>query len=133
MAKSDKKREETVEVRRYSEALKIELVKELDSGRLSVKEAMEYYDIGWSRTISRWRRQYGKDVKKTRVVRVIMKNEQERIRALEKLLSDKELELIAMRALAQVYEEDYGEDLKKRLPSERLAKLEKLKRAAKLT
>ena len=108
MAKGDKKREEVIEIRRYSEALKIELVKELESGRLTVKEAMEHYDIRWSRTINRWSRKYGRETKKTRVVRVIMKDEQVRIRSLEKALADKELELLATRSLLQVYEPKNG-------------------------
>ena len=132
MTKGDKKRVEVIEVRRYSEALKIELVKELDSGRLTVKEAMEYCDITWSRTISRWRRKYGKETKNTRIVRVIMKDEQARIRSLEKALADKELELLALRSLVQVYEEDYGESIKKKRTSEQSAKLEKLRIEAKL-
>lgn len=132
MAKGDKKREEVLEIRRYSEALKIELVKELESGRLTVKEAMEYYDIECRRTIYRWSKKYGRAPKKTRIVRVIMKDEQERIRCLEKALADKELELLATRSLLQVYEEDYGESIKKKRSSEQLAKLEKLRVAAKL-
>lgn len=132
MAKASKGKELYKEVRQYSEALKMEVVKELDSGKLNVREAMEFYDVPWSRTIYRWRKKYGKDRRETRIVRVVMKNEQERIRTLEKALADKEIELMALRALNQVYEEDYGEDLKKKLSHEQLANLEKLKKGAKL-
>lgn len=132
MTKTKESKEAYKEVRQYSEALKMEVVKELDSGKLSVKEAMEFYDIAWSRTINRWQKKYGKDRRETRIVRVIMKNEQERIRTLEKALADKEIELMALRALNKVYEEDYGEDIKKKLSPEQLANLEKLKKGAKL-
>ena len=37
MAKGDKKREEVLEIKRYSEALKIELVNELDSPRVCLE------------------------------------------------------------------------------------------------
>ena len=132
MAKRKERGEDYKEVRQYSEALKIEVVKELDSGKLSVREAMEFYDIPWSRTIYRWLKKYGKDRRETRIVRVIMKNEQERIRTLEKALADKEIELMVLKALNQVYEEDYGEDIKKKLSPERLADFERLKKGAKL-
>ena len=132
MGKIKERGEPYKEVRQYSEALKMEVVKELDSGNLRIREAMEFYDIPWSRTIYRWLKKYGKDRRETRIVRVIMKSEQERIRTLEKALADKEIELMVLRALNQVYEEDYGEDLKKKLSPERLANLEKLKKGAKL-
>ncbi len=46
-------------------------------------------------------------------------------------MADKEIELMALRALNKVYEEDYGEDIKKKLSPERLSNLEKLKQVAK--
>ncbi len=74
MTKNRKSKEPYKKVRQYSAALKMEVVKELDSGQLSVKEAMEFYNIPWRRTINRWQRKYGKDQREIRIVRVIMKN-----------------------------------------------------------
>lgn len=113
-------------MRRYSEALKLQVVKELDEGCLTVREAMEFYDIPWRKTVNRWRQQYGKDRGKTKVVRVLMKSEQQRIRELEKALVEKDLENIKLRARLEVIAEDYGEDIKKKLSPERYAELEKL-------
>ena len=45
MTKTKESKEPHKEVRQYSEALKMEVVKELDSGKLSVREAMEFYEI----------------------------------------------------------------------------------------
>ena len=104
---------EVRELRRYSEALKLQVVKELDEGCLTVREAMEFYDIPCRRTVNRWRQQHGKDRTKTRIVRVMMKSEQQRIRELEKALSDKELANIKLRAQLEAIEERYGEDIKK--------------------
>ena len=114
-------------VRRYSEALKLQVVQELEQGCLSVKEAMEYYDIPWRRTVDRWRRRYGKDKTNVRVVRVIMKSEKERIRELEKALADKEIENIAYKALVSVYEDEHAEEMKKKLDSKRLKEFEELR------
>jgi transposase len=117
---------EELEVRRYSEALKLQVVKELDEGCLTVGEAMEFYDIRWRKTINRWQRRYGKDNRKTKVVRVLMKSEQQRIRELEKALADKELDNIKLRAQLEAIEERYGEDIKKKLSPERYSELERL-------
>lgn len=114
------------EVRRYSEALKLQVVKELDEGCLTVREAMEFYDIPWRRTVNRWQQRYGKERVNTKVVRVLMKSEQERIRELEKALVKKDLENIKLRAELEVLHEDYGEDIKKKLGPERYAEHEKL-------
>jgi transposase-like protein len=132
MGNNEKQADEVVEIRRYSEALKMSVVSEIESGRLNVREAMRFYDITWRKTINRWQQKYGKDRKKTRVVRVVMKSEHERIQALEKALADKELELLASRTVASLYEEVYGEDVKKKLSPARLAKLEQLRKEAKL-
>jgi len=116
------------EIRRYSEALKLQVVKELDEGCLTVREAMEFYDIPWRRTVNYWRQQYGKNRVKTKVVRVLMKSEQHRIRELEKALADKELELLVAKSFISVFEEDYGEEIKKKASPDRLRKLEKLRK-----
>ena len=129
MEKLNKIRNEKLEVRRYSEALKFEVVKSLDSGSLTVSDAMEFYDIPWRRTINRWRQKYGKNSRETRIVRVMMKSEQERIRELEKALADKELELLRMKTFLLTWEEDYGEDLKKKVSPERLETYEKLRKS----
>lgn len=116
------------EIRRYSEALKLQVVKELEVEGLTISEAMEFYDIPNRRTIDRWREKYGKDRGKTRVVRVMMKSEQDRIRELEKALADKELENLKLKCQLAVIEEDYGEDIKKKLTPEQWERLEKLRK-----
>lgn len=114
-------------VRRYSEALKRQVVEEVESGRLRVKEAMEYYDIPWRRTIDRWRQRYGNNRRGTKIVRIVMKDEQERIRELEKLVSDLELKNRVREAQLEIWEERYGDDLKKKLNTKELEEYEKLK------
>jgi transposase-like protein len=114
-------------VKRYSEALKLQVVQELEQGCLTVSEAMDFYDIPWRKTLNRWQRRYGKDKTRVRVVRVIMKSEKERIRELEKALADKELENIAYKALVSVYEDEHAEEMKKKLDPKRLKEFEELR------
>jgi len=116
-------------VRRYSEAVKLQCVSDIERGRLTVKEAMEWYDIPWRRTIDRWREKYGKDKKKTKIVRILMKSEQERIRELEKLVADLQIENRIKTAQIQLWEEEKGEKaLKKRLNTQQLKEYEERKK-----
>lgn len=110
-------------IRRYSESLKIQVVEEVESGKLTTREAAKFYDIIHTRTINRWVRKYGKTQYQTKVVRVIMKSEQERIRELESALADA---LLGRRVLAAQLEsyEGYAPDLKKRLSGKELKEFE---------
>jgi transposase-like protein len=114
---------ETKVIRRYSESLKMQVVEEVESGRLTTKEAADFYDISHARTVNRWVRKFGKAQYRTKVVRVIMKSEQERIRELESALSDA---LLGRRVLAAQLEsyEGYVPDLKKRLSGKELKEFE---------
>lgn len=114
-------------VRRYSEGMKRQVVEEVESGRLNVKEALEYYDIPWRRTLDRWRRQYGNSKRGTKIVRIVMKDEKERIRELEKLVADLELRNRVQQAELELWEEEHGDSLKKKLTTERYKEYEKLK------
>ena len=111
-------------IRRYSEALKHNVVEEVESCRLTVREAQESYDIPSGRTISRWVRQYGKAVLPTRIVRVIMKDEAQRMEALEKLNSSLQVENAMMRAQYEIMIEQRGEEIKKKLSTKRLKEFE---------
>lgn len=116
-------------VRRYSEALKRQVVEDIEKGSLSTKEAMEWYDVPWRRTIDRWREHYGKNKGRTKVVRIFMKSEQERIRELEKLVSDLTIENRVRKAQLEIAEEHIGvENLKKRLSTQQLKEYEERKK-----
>lgn len=111
-------------IRRYSEALKQEIVQEVENCKLTLREAQEYYDIPHKRTISRWVRRYGKDVLPTRVVRVIMKDEAQRMAELEKLNSSLQIENAIMRAQYELALEERGEAIKKKLSTKQLKEFE---------
>ncbi|MCB0334375.1 MAG: transposase [Bdellovibrionales bacterium] len=119
-------------VRRYGEWLKRQVVEDIERGCLTVKEAMEWYDVPWRRTIDRWRQQYGKNSKTTRVVRIFMKSEQERIRELEKLVADLEIENRVKSAQLEIIEEwGLEEDIKKKLNTQQLKEYEERKKRIK--
>jgi transposase-like protein len=118
--------------KKYSSPFKQKVVYEIESGKLSISEAMKIYDIGGAQTISRWMVQLGKHHLLGKVVRIEMKDEndkvkelQDRVRKLEKLLADKELDNLMTEAFLELMAEDTGIDLeefKKKADKERLIK-----------
>ena len=116
----------------YSTAFKLKVVEEIESGKFSITEAGKIYDIGGAQTISKWMVKFGKSHLLSKVVRVEMKDEkdklkelQERVRKLEKLLADKELDNLMNEAFLEILAEDNGIDLeefKKKADKERLTK-----------
>lgn len=67
---------------RYSEAFKHQVIEEVESGRLSVWEAMRKYGTGEG-TIGRWIKRRGKLELLPKVIRVEKPNEKSRIKELE--------------------------------------------------
>jgi transposase-like protein len=58
------------DVIRYSEAFKLQIVRELEQGKLpSVNAAQEAYGIRGSSTVGRWVRKYGKSHLQRKVLR----------------------------------------------------------------
>ena len=116
----------------YSTAFKLKVVEEIESGKFSMTEAGKIYDIGGAHTIHKWIVKFGKSHLLSKVVRVEMKDEkdklkelQERVRKLEKLLADKELDNLMNEAFLEILAEDNGIDLeefKKKADKERLTK-----------
>jgi len=119
-------------VKKYSSAFKLKVVNEIESGKLSIYQAREIYDIGGSHTIERWIKNLGKNHLLSNVIRIEMKDEKDkikelkdRVRQLEKLLADKELDNLMNEAFLELLAEDHGIDLeefKKKADKERLRK-----------
>lgn len=117
---------------RYSSAFKLKVVNEIESGKLSIFQAQKIYDIGGNATISKWIKNLGRNHLLSKVVRIEMKDEkdkvkelQDRVRRLEKLLADKELDNLMNEAFLELLAEDHGVDLeefKKKADKERLKK-----------
>jgi len=119
-------------IKKYSSAFKLKVVNEIESGKLSMTQAQKIYDIGGNATISKWIKNLGKNHLLSKVVRIEMKDEkdkvnelQERVRRLEKLLADKELDNLMNEAFLDLLAEEHGVDLeefKKKVDKERLKK-----------
>lgn len=72
-------------VRRYSEAFKLEVVKELESGKLSsIAEANRRYGITGSTTVVNWLAKYGLSRQLPRVMRVETKGERDQFKKLKR-------------------------------------------------
>ena len=70
---------------RYSEAFKLQVVRELETGRFeSPGAARRAYGVKGSGTVERWVRRFGKDHLLGKVVRVMKADEQAEVQALRK-------------------------------------------------
>ena len=130
-------REEKTTIR-YSEAFKLHVISEIESGNLTVEGARRRYSIGGGQTIQKWLRRYGRDHLLSKVVRVERPEEKDRIKELEKkvrelesALAQSQVKLLAYESLVEVAEEHYKADFKKNFGLKR--SLEGLKREKKRT
>lgn len=112
---------EAKEIKRFSAALKRKVVEEVVSGGMTAREAARLYGISSARTVNRWI--FAHEGRQTKVVRVMMKSEAERIRELESALADERLARRVLAAQLESYER-YVPDLKKRLDTKGLKKFE---------
>ena len=95
---------------RYSEAFKLQVVSELETGKLGcIFEARKRYAIKGVGTVDRWIRKYGKNHLLKKVVRVESTNERDQLielkkknRELESALSDAHLDLRLERAWLKI-------------------------------
>jgi transposase-like protein len=109
---------------RYSEAFKMTVVREVEQGQVPFEQIRRKYGIGGGETVQGWVRKYGNGVF-GKVIRVEKPNEvdelkrlKERVKRLETLLADTNLELALERqytrlACERAGIEDIGEFKKK--------------------
>jgi transposase len=107
------------QIRRYSEDLKKEIVERVESGDLTVLQAMREYGINYQ-TIYEWLYKYSRNLKKgTRIVMEkdsVDKTNQElrkQIKELEAALGRKTLEADLYRTIVDLASHEYDSDLKK--------------------
>jgi transposase-like protein len=105
---------------RYSSAFKQKVVSEIESGELTIAEAQRLYGINGATTIQAWIKKLGKNHLLSRVVRIEMKDEKDRlkelekkIRTLESALANEHVKNIVLESLIEVAEEHYKVDFKK--------------------
>jgi transposase-like protein len=77
------------DVVRYSEAFKLQVVRELEQGRFgSVAEARRAYGVRGSATVDAWIRRFGKDHLLGKVVRVMKADERAEVEVLRKQVKE---------------------------------------------
>ena len=106
--------------RRYGEAMKRQVVEEIEAGRLSVAQAQRQYAIAGSQTIRNWQSKYGKrggGVSRASALaaaqRQIDRLEKEKAE-LEHALARSSVKVVVLESALEVAEEHYGEDFKKK-------------------
>jgi len=117
-------------ITRYSEEVKRAVVHSVEELGMSVPEVCRHYKVKNRRTVYRWLQSYGNSRGPTKVVRLVMKSEQERIQELESLVAELSVRSKLLKAQVDIYEEITGEEVKKKLSMKQLRELEE--RRAKL-
>lgn len=107
-------------IRRYSEAFKRSVVAEVESGRYTVQEAAAFHQIHFA-TVYLWLKQLGGADSQTRIMRIEMPNERDRIKELEKeklalesALAQAHLKIVLLESTLEVLEEKTGAKVKKK-------------------
>ena len=101
---------------RYSEAFKLQVITELESGKFDcVEQARQAYGIGGSETVRAWLRKYGRNDLLGRIVRVEKPQERDqigalkaRIRELERAVADSKVQEVLARAYFEIACEQFG-------------------------
>jgi transposase-like protein len=94
------------------EEVKKRIVAEIESGRIGQCEAARLYGI--SRTaIHKWLKEYGKLRYRTRIVEVVMKDQQDKVKELQQALADAHLKLLLYDKMLELAGKEYKADLKK--------------------
>jgi transposase-like protein len=107
-------------VKKYNESFKMSVVGEVITRQISQQGALKKYDIGSWHTLKKWIIKYGsnKEVKKMRKVRMPndklrLQELKSRIRELEKLVTDLQLEKRVLDKVIELAEKEYGIKIKK--------------------
>ena len=109
---------------RYSSAFKLKVITEIESGKFTIGQARRIYDIGGPTTIQRWIKKYGKHHLLNKIIRIEMKDEkdkvkelQNQIKALQRALSQSQVDNLCWKSLVEVIDEKYGINAKKNFGS----------------
>ncbi len=113
-------RAKTRTIIRYSQAFKMKVVSDIESGKYTTGQARKVYGIGGAGIIQNWIKKFGKLELLNKIVRIQMKDEQSVIKQLEKekhelesALAQAHIKILAYESLISVAEKNLGMDLKK--------------------
>ena len=100
-------------IKAVDERVKINIVREIESGKISQSAAAREY--GFSRTVvQKWVRQYGMLRTRTKLIRVVMADEKEKIQELQSALGDAHLKLKLYEKMLELASKECGMDIKKK-------------------
>ena len=107
-------------LRQYSESFKRSVVAEIESGRYTVLEAAAVHQVSYV-SLYKWVKKLGHPDSQTRIVRIEMPTERDRIkelekekRALESALAQAHMKIILLESTVEVLEEKSGVKVKKK-------------------
>jgi transposase-like protein len=106
---------------RYSQAFKRKIVDEIESGNYTIGEVRRIYDIRGKETISRWLKQFGREHLLSKVIRIEMKDEKDKLkelerqkRELESALAQAHLKILSLETMIDIAEEQFKISIKKK-------------------
>lgn len=109
----------TKQVKRYSEAFKLQVVSEYEAGS-NISDLQKKYGITGGSTIRRWIKKYAKEGFRHELVRIQTAQEAGRVKELEKQVQELEqvlgkvtLEKLKLESILEELEEAYGVEVKK--------------------
>lgn len=109
-------------ITRYSISFKQKVVREIEEEGLAISKAARRYGIKGGSTIHTWLIKFGKNHLVSKIVRVEMKGEKDRVKELESevkklkiALADATMEKYALETLVNIVDEHYETDVKKNL------------------
>ncbi len=107
-------------IKRYSNAFKLQVVRQIEQGQLSIAQAERRYDIGGSSTIPRWLKDLGKNHHTCKIMRIETPDEVDQLKTLqhqrqelESALAQAHLKILALESTLAVAEKHFSVDLKK--------------------
>lgn len=107
-----KKDKEVKILKTYSESVKIKAVSDIEEGVMTQAEAARHYGCTKG-AIYFWMQKYGKSRVKTKIVRVNMKSEEDKIRELESSLAKAHMKLELYEKMMEFAKRDHGIEVKK--------------------
>jgi transposase len=119
---------------RYSISFKQKVVREIEEEGLGIAQTARRYGIRGADTVQKWVKQFGKNHLLNKIVRVEMKGEKDRTKALETeikrlkmALADATLQKHALETLIEIVDEHYQTDVKKNFGQKPLKEAQKKK------
>lgn len=127
-----KQRENRRIIYRYSQAFKIKVVGDIESGKYTIEQARKVYGIKGQGLIQNWIKKFGKLELLNKIVRIEMKDEVTEINKLKKqnqklesALAQAHMEILVYKTLMEEVEKEYGVDIKKNFGQEELQQPER--------